>query len=68
MIHGETVKVLHPSIAGMDAYNTPIRKWTEESVDNVLVGTPTADDVATSVNPEERSGIARWSSVESNIE
>lgn len=24
MIHGETVKVFHPSIAGMDAYNTPI--------------------------------------------
>lgn len=52
MIHGETVKVLRPSIAGMDAYNTPIRKWSEESVGNVLVGSPTQDNVATSVNPE----------------
>ena len=49
MIHGETVKVLRPSIAGMDAYNTPIRKWSEESVGNVLVGSPTQDNVATRI-------------------
>ena len=44
MIRGETVKVLRPSVNGMDAYNTPIRKWSKESVDNVLVGSPSPDD------------------------
>lgn len=83
MIHGETVKVLRPSIAGMDAYNTPIRKWSEESVGNVLVArrhrtmSPQASirkdclfpcRSTSRVHIKERSGIARWSSVESNIE
>ena len=52
MIRGETVKVLRPSVNGMDAYNTPIRKWSKESVDNVLVGSPSPDDVATSAEPD----------------
>lgn len=52
MIHGETVKVLRPSIADVDAYNVQIRKWSEEQVDNVLVGSPTPDNVATSADPQ----------------
>ena len=44
LLHGESVTVLRPSIA-YDERMDPVTTWTPESVDNVLFGRPSTEDV-----------------------
>ena len=43
-LHGETVTVMRPTITYDDAYD-PVETWADETVDNVLFGRPTTEDV-----------------------
>lgn len=45
MIKGETVILLKDVQTGVDPFGAPVVSTTEIPVDNVLVGSPSADDV-----------------------
>ena len=45
MISGETVTVLSPVSAGEDEYGQPVREWLEAPVDDVLVCSPSTEDI-----------------------
>ena len=45
---GTTVTLYTQSQTGTDAFGVPVMKETAVTVDNVLVGEPTSDDIATS--------------------
>ena len=46
---GITVTLISRVQVGYDAFHAPVFTETEEQVDNVLVGEPSADDVSTSL-------------------
>ncbi len=50
MIKGITIKIIKKTQIGTDWANTPVYKETEEDVENVLVGEPSADDVVNTLN------------------
>lgn len=49
-IKGTTVILYGETITGYDEFGTPIIEQTEISVDNVLVGEPSTDEITTSVS------------------
>lgn len=49
-IKGQTVILYGETITGYDRFGAPIVKETQISVDNVLIGEPTTDDITTSVS------------------
>lgn len=44
MIHGMTVTLWNKTQTGVDGFGQPIYSWTSKTVDNVLVGHPTAEE------------------------
>lgn len=50
MIRGVSVQLKVKTQTGVDAINNPVYKETTETVDNVLVGEPTTDDINNSLN------------------
>lgn len=48
MIHGQVVTLYKRAKTGTDAFNAPIYSETAVTVDNVLIGEPSTDEVATS--------------------
>lgn len=49
-IKGTTVILYGETITGYDKFGAPIKEPTEISVDNVLLGEPSTDDITTSVS------------------
>lgn len=49
-IKGITVTLYEETVTGFDEFNAPIKVLTAESVDNVLVGEPSTDDINTSIS------------------
>lgn len=49
-LKGITVTLYNETITGYDAFGNPIIETKAETVDNVLVGEPSTDDIATSVS------------------
>lgn len=49
-IKGTTVILYGETITGYDKFGAPITEPTEFSVDNVLIGEPSTDDITTSVS------------------
>ena len=49
-IKGITVTLYEETITGYDEYNAPIVERVPVSVDNVLVGEPSTDDITTSIS------------------
>lgn len=49
-IKGTTVILYGETITGYDEFGAPIKEPTEISVDNVLIGEPSTDDITTSVS------------------
>lgn len=47
---GTTVYLVHEEITGYDGFNQPITEETLEPVDDVLVGSPSSDDVTDTIN------------------
>lgn len=45
-MHGITITLIEKTQTGTDALNHPIYSETEVKIDNVLVGQPTADEIA----------------------
>ena len=44
MIHGTTITLWAKTYAGVDAFNEPVYTYAAQTVDNVLVGQPTAQE------------------------
>lgn len=49
-MHGITITLIEKTQTGIDALNHPIYSEAEVSVDNVLVGEPTADEIANTMS------------------
>lgn len=47
MIRGTTIKVLRPSMVSVDSHGNDITSDVTETVENVLVNSPSTDDVST---------------------
>lgn len=50
MIKGITVTLHAVKTTGTDGFNRPITKTTDITVDNVLIGEPSADDITDTLN------------------
>lgn len=50
MIKGITVTLIKNTMTGTDILNQPIYKATEITVDNILVGEPTTEEIANSMS------------------
>lgn len=49
-IKGTTVTLYTERITGRDEFNTPIKELIPETVENVLIGEPSTDDITSSVS------------------
>lgn len=49
-IKGMTVTLYTERITGRDKYNAPIKELIPETVENVLIGEPSTDDITSSVS------------------
>lgn len=54
-IHGTTISLLTKTQIGTDDFNAPVYAWSEEEVENVLVGEPTAQERIDDLNLTGRS-------------
>ncbi len=52
MIRGETIVVQRSTRSEADEYGEPTTEWADESVDDVLVGPPSAQDAADAMQPQ----------------
>lgn len=50
MIKGEKVILIEKTMSGRDPFGVPIYDYREVEVDNVIVGTPSTDDLINDVN------------------
>lgn len=50
MIHGMTITLWNKTITGTDGLGNPVYTWTSKTVDNVLVGQPTAEERTNELN------------------
>lgn len=49
-MRGASVVLYVKTLTGHDALNNPVYTTTQETVDNVLIGQPTTDDVTSSID------------------
>lgn len=50
MIHGMTITLWNKTKTGTDGLGNPVYTWTTKTVDNVLVGQPTAEERTNELN------------------
>ena len=50
MIHGMTITLWNKTTTGTDGLGNPVYTWTSKTVDNVLVGQPTAEERTNELN------------------
>lgn len=55
MIQGMTVTLWNKTQTGVDGFGQPIYSWASKTVDNVLVGHPTAEERTNELNLTGRS-------------